>query len=191
MANTDRICRKGFILAPSPTDGELVPFFLQVRENDIIWNEASAPELINDDYQMSLEKSYSRMDECWTYKSGDWIVDYHANGIATLSTRLYINRDFGFINQNTLQAYLLLPVPLKDDARLLMDSTIFSSTNAIRSSNITLNPVNTAEKVVQQCELTLYNFTTLFSPSFRNDEESYINIRITGNGTRGIATGPM
>lgn len=183
MANTDRICRKGFILAPSPTDGELVPFFVQVREKDIIWNESDPPEVISGDYLTALEKSYTRMDECWSFKSDDWDINYHSSGNIEMSTRVNIRDEFAFINQNMLQYWLGLEFPILDDSNLTLGTTIVTDSNAIRSSTVSLDTINDRDdrNIITAIHLNLCNFTTPFSPTKSNiDDYSYINIHLSG-----------
>lgn len=184
MANTDRICRKGFILAPSPTDGELVPFFVQVREKDIIWNESDPPKIISYDYLTSLEKSYTRMDECWSFKSDDWDINYHSSGNIEMSTRVNIRNKFAFINQNMLQCWLGLEFPILDDSNLTLGTTIVTDSNTIRSSTVSLDTVRDGN-IVTQIHLNLCNFTTPFSPTKSNiDDYSYINIHLSGKAAK-------
>ena len=41
------ICNKGFILTPSPSDNDvMVPYFIQVRDKDIIWSEDDFPSVL-------------------------------------------------------------------------------------------------------------------------------------------------
>ena len=49
----NRECLKGWILAPSPTDGENVPFFVYVRDKDIIWDA----DMICSDFKAKASES--------------------------------------------------------------------------------------------------------------------------------------
>ena len=129
----NRECLKGWMVAPSPTDGEYVPFFIYVRDKDIIWD----PETITNNFSNYLKEKADNVElhypmNEWKFQMEGWTVVVHQDGSYHGYKKINIQDVSEYVSHNTIKSDIVLPLPL----------TITPTTIIITIINI-IAPINT------------------------------------------------
>lgn len=180
-------CLKGMIVVPSPTDKTPVPFFVQVRAKDIIWDESSvSADLVN------LAKSGSEFETFnpnagVRYKSGGWSIEIGSDYTYHASKRLNIVDD-GFqidpSDDTDLLLNLTLPFVSKNDGSFSINCTLNSACEDIASATLsTIMRDGSSSSTFTGVEIHLKNLIYHFDQNFQRNQEymdSFIFITIDG-----------
>ena len=73
----DRKCPKGWILTPSETDGEYVPFFVNVRDKDIHWDENNLDQTLKNIVESSKSDDIQLQYPMYQFK---WLESGNSSG---------------------------------------------------------------------------------------------------------------
>lgn len=105
----NRKCLKGWILTPSPTDGESVPFFVQVRSKDIHWDPANLPSTYLNIYNASDTKKHTIRTDVWTFTRNNWNIELYNDLGVRANYKLNI-KSMTRQSANKLSAHVTLPL---------------------------------------------------------------------------------
>lgn len=83
-------CKKGFILSNNG-DGDYTPFFVQVREKDIIWDERLYKNDLVDIANTGSNKQFYPTMAYWKFDKDDWKITLRGDGYFTASKKLTLN----------------------------------------------------------------------------------------------------
>lgn len=180
-------CLKGMLVVPSPTDKTPVPFFVQVRAKDIIYDETSVnPDLVNlarsgSDFETFNPNTGVR------YKSNGWTIEINSDYSYHASTRLNIvDGGFQFNEDDDTDLFLVMNLPFvsKDDGSFSINCTLNSSCEDIATSTLSMIMRNgSASNSFDGATIHLRNLIYHFDRGFQHNQEymdSYIFITIDG-----------
>lgn len=177
----DRECRRGWILAPSPTDGKDVPFFVYVRDKEIVWDINNISKELNELSLLGSNREVFYPTCQWKFRINDWIVTLNQDATYTATRKLSLPQVLSYINESTLSGNTTLPFETMNDEYFNIQCTLMSIDNDITSSTISVIPES--EEVIRRVGLTLRNTAVIFSDEFVTSGEysnSYICITTTG-----------
>ena len=161
---SERECLKGWILAPSPTDGKDVPFFVKVRSEDIVWSTSdNFEELEKIANKGSNVQSFSPLSQ-WKFKKENWIVTLNQDATYTANIKVNIPREFMEEDTNTLRGEIKLPLEILNDENFTIQCTKMSDVYEIINSDITVLPE--ADDTLSSIELSI---------DYRNEENVFEN----------------
>lgn len=168
-----RKCLKGWILTPSPTDGESVPFFVQVRSKDIHWTPANLPSTYLNLYNVSDTKKHTIRTDVWTFTTNNWNIELYNDLGVRANYKLNI-KSMTRQSANKLSAYVSLPLVM-DTSTITVQCTVQAhgdcEASAIVSYELMSNGLN----------VTLTNYNVPFDESNANvSSNSAVDIAIQG-----------
>ena len=135
----EHICRKGWIMAPSPEDGEHVPFFVQVRDKDIVWDEETLPKLLNDLSLLGSEREIFYPVYQWKIKINGWVVTLNQDATYTAIKKVKVTDNFTSLSDGVdLYANLILPFETYNDDNFSVQATKMSNDNDVISANLSV-----------------------------------------------------
>lgn len=178
---TNRECLKGWILAPSPTDGQNVPFFVQVRDKDIVWDIKNISKELNELSLLGSSREVFYPACQWKFKINKWDVTLKQDATYTATRKIRVAEIFDYINESTLLGNTDLPFETMNDTYLSVQCTIMSSDNDIETSVISVSPIE--DELVKTIDLKLRNNGVIYSNEFKTSGEysnSYVYITVTG-----------
>ena len=200
------LCPRGFLLVRNMRTGDLAPFFLKVREQDIIWESGSGPIFASDDSAAKSasatpanrisRKSSSGSDLIDTEITDDgWTYETH-----TVGNRLYADgrirvNDFVFITTKKEIAIIDLPFGVNADTSSVIVSKISGTMGGetdvigaawnpyqiLEESIISARFVNKNEVGLStQLEVSLFNPAADFTADALNEAWMDVCIHIAG-----------
>lgn len=180
----DRECLKGWILAPSPTDGENVPFFVKVRDKDIVWDIDNFPEELKDLLTQGEDNFVVVPSSYWKLKVKGWNVELHADGSYVAKKKINIGENF--ISNEIASSFIYYNLELPFDT--LVDDELFI-TNTIKTDMPNIGQSFVVHKEIEDesftnINLNIINATYNFPTNFREThifDKSYVYIKIEGN----------
>lgn len=185
------LCKKGFILTPSPSDEEvMVPFFVQVRDKDIIWSENDFPkEIYNiamsgyDPSNVTPVKALKFIQDGWniTFNQDFTYVAYKKISICG-SGRFEINK-----KRDTLIGNLDLPFKSKTGiSNISLICTLEAYDETMASSALSSYIDNNNDSNATQFKIYIRNIDGKYPKKFMFDESianSFVNVLIHGKYT--------
>lgn len=180
-------CLKGIIVVPSPTDKTPVPFFVQVRAKDIIWDESSvSADLVNiakegTDFETFNPSAGVR------YKINGWVIEIGADYTYHATKRINIVSDgFEFNDRDDTDIFLDLTLPFvtKNDGSFCVNCTLNSSCEDIATATLsTVMKDGFDSSTFSGLTVHLRNLIYHFDSDFKHNNEynnSYMFISIDG-----------
>ena len=141
-------CSRGILLSRDPETGNLVPFFIKVRDQDIISlnNKSRSSLVVNeilDANPMIITSSYRSGERTvFTYRGFEVEADSNTN-IIKARKHLNVASDFNFSNENNytelVSEEFTLPVALKVNGDFRAEITIVGNNNTVKSSTASVN----------------------------------------------------
>ena len=180
---SDRECLKGWILAPSPTDGENVPFFVKVRDKDIVWGTTNVPEELKELLARGEDNFVVVPSSYWKLKVKGWNVELHADGSYVAKKKINIGENFvsNEITSGMLYHNLELPFETIVDDELFITNTIKTNMPNVGQSFVIHGEIE--EESFNKMNLYLVNATYNFPTNFKEThifDKSYVYIKIEG-----------
>ena len=173
-----RECLKGWILTPSPTDGSDVPFFVNVREEEIVWKKPSISEKIMEglvDVEVCNPVPEIRC------KKDNWNITLREDGSCVINTKISIGRYFQEDDSNSLRSIVKLPFKLMNNENFTFQCSKLADKIEIISSTISVLPEQDRE--IDELEFIIYNNNEVFN-SFNSSatyNENFICVSVSGN----------
>lgn len=178
-------CQKGWILTPSPTDGEYVPFFVQVREQDVVYDEDNLPDELKNIYNSGNNKKFLTNNKYWKFDYKNWNIKLKSDGSYEATKKISIGEEFETpvtSNINILSVNLELPFETKNDNEFTVQFTISSTNIRIGTSVSSISIIEDDEFDTLQCYLqnAVYSYNSDFKVTHVYDD-SCLYIKISGN----------
>lgn len=186
MASKNYICQKGWILAPSPTDGKPVPFFVQVRSKDIHWDESSLPDNLVRVAREGKNFKTGNPSAKVTFVKDEWNIDAESDYTFTATKRLNIVNDGFTINtDDDTDLYLdfVFPFAIVNDGHFSINCTLNSICEDIATATINVDLDGADGDYITSARLHLRNLIYHFDSNYAyNDHyiQSYIYVTIKG-----------
>lgn len=176
MSDMLRKCGKGWLITPSETDGEYVPFFLQVRDKDIIWDVRN----LNEDFRNLLRDTYNDLVINYPYYNANFVrnnwVGHFNEDLRYSATKTLNVRNNGVLSEDnkTITFSVELPfVTSNDDFNVQLTKNV--DTLDIMQSILYKKASN--DEGITTIEIELYNMISVFGPlSNYNNDEIYIQV---------------
>lgn len=183
----DRECLKGWILAPSPTDGTNVPFFINVRDKDIIWDEKNLPADIKTLSELGDNRKLYFLGSYWKFDCLGWNVELSVDGTYKAKKKVNIGEVFDNVNTNSnnITATLQLPFSTINDNDFTISITNVSDELRIKSA--TNGMKNVTNSIFNSIQIYLYNAQYPFAANFKLNNlytDSFLYVNIEGNVNR-------
>ena len=177
----ERECLKGWIMAPSPTDGKDVPFFVYVREKDIVWD--------SDEKAIEMEKvasNGSNVQTCYPsrqikFEKDKWVITLNQDLSYTATRKVSIYREFNTEDTNSIRGIVNLPLDTLNDNNFTVQCTKMSDVMEVITSNISVLPET--DSIVSNIEITIDNNSDDVFVDFDTNERfsnSFICVTVTG-----------
>jgi hypothetical protein len=178
----DRICQRGWLVSPSPTDGKYVPFFVRVRDKDINWDSENIPEAMREiaSYGSNIDLQYPMYQ--YIFDVNDWSVKLSQNYSYEATKKLDIKNLGEFVSQYMINVNTDLPFITQNDSDFSVQATLNGSNTDVICSTVNIKP--SIEETVDSLTVQLINRLTQFSSSFTNEEEydnQFIYVTVRGN----------
>ena len=191
----DRECPKGWILVPSPTDGEYVPYFIQVRNNDFVWDEnfefpGYTLDYIKYNSSSNIKKNFGDSVVSYDIKSGyhgNWHARVHKDKYCELTQKLSIGKEGKNLNvlPNKISMMLNIPISIKFDNSFNISFTTDSTSTSIRTGNISFVSGYDSDEYINDGGIQITNYMFPFDANYETNhvyDLDYIYIKITGYG---------
>lgn len=179
----DRVCLTGWLLSPSPTDGTNVPFFVNVRDKDIVWDERNLPISLKELSDLGENKKIFYTGSYWKYDYNDWSIELKVDGTYRAKKKINIGESFDDISSNstTINSNLRLPFNTINDNDFSVSITNISDDTRIKSS---INGIkNITTDAFDSIDVYLNNNQYLFSANFKSNSlytDSFLFINVEG-----------
>lgn len=183
-----RECPVGWLLTPSSTDGEYVPFFIKVRDCDIVWNKNTLPNDIITFINQKINSDVNTYYPMTEFKCivGMWNVTLYQDFSYKATARLPIQQYVKSNTTNKITMEVNLPFRTNNDKTLSFNSNIsaYNIDMVGSNTNIIVNEVSSDQ--VDSLNIELYSGLYPFSDNVINLTE-YKNdcVVITVNGVVG------
>lgn len=180
----NRECLKGWMVAPSPTDGEYVPFFIYVRDKDIVWD----PETLTNNFSDYLKRKADNVElhypmNEWKFQINDWTVVVHQDGTYHGYKKVNIQDVSDYINHNTIKSDINLPLPTINDAYFNINTQLNVKTPELSMS--IQNVIMLEDKTFNKIEIESRTVGgVLFSEDFKASglyKNEFMFITVDGN----------
>lgn len=174
-----RVCNKGFIVMPSETDGKNVPFFITVRDKDIIWDEKTLGELeLVNISKLGENRSVQYPMARWTFEKDGWDIDLYSNGQINMRKKVAIvNNSTVLISSSEISSNISLPIKIK------ADKTNIQITNSGTDNSIKTGIVNATtdigREMIDDVNISIVNTFFQFDTNLRTYNEDYLYVSIT------------
>lgn len=177
-----RICGKGWVLHPSPTDGKYVPFFIKTRDKDIIWSENSLPEILRNKSEEGTDVILNYPMYQWKFNKDGWSVTLNQDGSYEATKKIAILQNSTYVSSSQINITDSLPFTICNDNDLYINVSIYADNNDIICSSIVVLPQD--DKLLDEVKFALINNLTVFPDTFSQSteyENQYIFAKVSGN----------
>lgn len=173
-----RKCNRGFIVVPSETDGKLVPYFIKVRDKDIIWDEdhIQEPNLINiSKHGEDRDLQYPVIR--WSFTKDGWDIELYSNGQIKMRKCVDISSRLEFVSEYELNSTITLPINIIDNDKINVQVTNNGSNKSIASAIVNAKSVEAAGRV-DTVKVELFNTFYTFDSNIRtyDNEKLYVEV---------------
>ena len=181
------ICNKGFILTPSPSDNDvMVPYFIQVRDKDIIWSEDDFPSVLYNIAKSNEDSSSLVPVKELKFKKDGWNIKFQQDFTYEATSMISIGGS-GFFTLNDTKNLLTgrIPLPFKSTCgydNLSVICTLDAFDETLQSSVLTTK-IDFSESIIKEFEVNLRNVLGEYSRRFYVEdsfEKSFISVSIKG-----------
>lgn len=179
-----RECLTGWILAPSPTDGVNVPFFVHVRDKDIVWDEKHLPQELKHISEIGEMRHVNFTGANWKFSYRGWRIQLNTDGTYSAKKKINVGETFDDItsNSSSITATLKLPFVTLNDDEFSISLTNVSDDMRIKSATNGIKEIR--DEAFEYIQIYLNNTQYLFSSNFKLSNlytDSYMYIKIEGN----------
>ena len=180
---TNRECLVGWVLAPSPTDGTNVPFFIQVRDKDIVWDEKTLPQDLKQLSEIGDSKEVYFTGAYWKIDYRGWRIKLNIDGTYNAKKKINIGESFDDITTNSasIVATIALPFRTLNDGDFFISMTNISDDLRIKSATNGIKEIR--DEAFESIQIYLQNTQYFFSSNFKLNSlytDSYMYINIDG-----------
>lgn len=177
-------CQKGWILAPSLNGGDYVPFFINVRDKDIVWDDDNLSPELKRLANLGTDKKIIFTDSKWIFEYKNWMIELFNTGKYNAKRKINISEEFddSTMTSTEIKAIIDLPFETVNDENFTAFITKSSSNIRIKSSMSGIN--NITDDIFTNIEVFLFNQQYNFPTDFKQTnvfDDSYLFINIEGN----------
>ena len=174
-----RICGKGFLVSQSKTDGKYVPFFIKVRDKDIIYKESNLIDAIE---ARSASRTGSNVDVLypavqWMFDKDNFKIAMNRDASFTGYARLSIKDLIKSSSNTKLKLQINLPFTVKSES-FNIQITANSNKDEIAGSSISINSIGAGS--LDNVNVTMTNNINFFSNTSNDYINDYIFVNIYG-----------
>ena len=177
----ERECLKGWVLAPSPTDGQNVPFFIYVRDKDIIYDARNVSNQLNNLYLKGENGDILYPVTDWKFDMNGWRVSLTQDGVYEAKRKIDVSEVFTFKDfpSISLLGYTAqLPFETKDDDEFHVQLTLSTNIASFASSSLTFQ-VNENKDIIDSINIDLVNTFYGFE-DVKRYKGSYVYVTVSG-----------
>lgn len=181
-------CLKGWLLAPSPTDGTNVPFFLHVRGKDIVWDDSDFPADLIRISKSGDNRTMKQPQSSVNFLYGGWDITANSDYSYEATKKVSVGSGgftFNDEDDTDLAIKILFPFLTAKDNQLSVVCTINGLNEELATSNVNiLFDVGYTSDNVTVLNVHLRNLIYKFHEKYDNMDSyinSYVFIRVHGN----------
>lgn len=195
------LCPRGFLLIRNMRTGDLAPFFIKVREEDIIWSDGTGPIFASEVAGIGLKNIVSRSSSSGsdmidtTVTDDGWVFETHSFGNRIYADARITVADFNYISTKKEVVVVNLPFSVNYKTSSLIVSKITGTENGasdasasewnpydlIEESFIEARFINANEnELSSQIEIALINSNADFVAEALNNMNMDVCIHISG-----------
>lgn len=177
----DKVCSSGWILSHDAVHGNYVPFFVKVRDKDIVWDPDNMPRDLNAltaSSEVTVQYNYPSYE--WIYKKDGWRINLKSDYTYEATKNIPIKTNSTLLNVNELQVKVTLPIRTKNNDIVFVDllkkctnrTIIGSTTNLVIPNTDNLDFIN----------INLFSsggFNSGFATSTEYDDQ-FLQIKVRG-----------
>ena len=186
----DMICKKGFLLTPEEESGDYVPFFIQVRNKDIIWDDELLPIDLRDIVAHGENIESFDVLHCWKFTYNNWYVTLYEDGRYTASRSMLLQLELPtntFSNgpTNKLEYNIKLPFTTKckyNSDGFNVNLTMSGKSNIVMSSTYGVVHKTSSDETINSIGIYIMNPSIPFTNDIVMDSEFTDTMYITVNG---------
>lgn len=190
MAMKTFFVKKGWLIAKDDF-GNMLPFFLKVRDKDIVWQSKNNEFIEN----ILRDKAVTNITEISPNKLigftlGNWNVEVdYTRRLCNMRTRVDFTSDSFDLNsgKDTLSSNLSLPLTLLDNDKLHIQCHISSESVKVATSSASVCKLfDGVTKMIHNLSLKVFNSTYKFPTTYYSDDAykfSSIYIEVRGEFT--------
>ena len=195
------LCPRGFLLIRNMRTGDLAPFFIKVREEDIIWSDGTGPIFASEVAGIGLKNIVSRSSSSGsdmidtTVTDDGWVFETHSFGNRIYADARITVADFNYISTKKEVVVVNLPFSVNYKTSSLIVSKITGTESGdsdasasewnpydlIEESFIEARFINANEnELSSQIEIALINSNADFVAEALNNMNMDVCIHIAG-----------
>ena len=177
----DKVCSTGWILTHDPVHGNYVPFFVKVRDKDIVWDVENMPKdlsRLTASAESSITYNYPAYE--WIYKKAGWRINLKSDYTYEATKNIPIKENATLANVNEMKVRVNLPINMKNDDTVFVDIMKKCTNRTIIGSTTNLEIPN--EKTLSYLNIGLFSsggFNSNFSTSSDYDNQ-FLQVRVRG-----------
>lgn len=177
---SERECLKGWIMAPSPTDGKDVPFFVKVRGKDIVWDTSDNSKELEKIANKGSNVEFVNPQGQWKFNVDKWVVTLNQDATYTANIKVNIPREFTQEDETSLRGVIDLPLETLNDVNFNIQCTKMTDVNELIKSDVTVLPE--FEAITSSIEISIDSREEggFFNIDFDRIYNSFICITVTG-----------
>lgn len=182
------LCNKGFLLTPSPSDEDvMVPFFVQVRDKDIIWSEDDFPKEIYNIAMGGDNPSTVTPVKALKFIQDGWNITFNQDYTYTAYKQISIGGSGNFeINDqlDCLNGKIYLPFKSKAGGQNISIICTLDAFDNIMASSVLTTSTHATTNIINSFSLYITNMNgVLYPKKFEFNEsinKSYVNVMVHG-----------
>ena len=178
----DKVCSSGWILTHDPVHGNYVPFFVKVRDKDIVWDPDNMPKdlsRLTAAAESNITYNYPAFE--WIYKKSGWRINLRSDYTYEATKDIPIKGNSTLVNVNELKVKIDLPIKTKNTDTLFVD-VMKKCTNRVIIGATTNLIVGTTD-VLTEVHISL-NSTGGFSSNFATSpdyDNQFLQVKVRGD----------
>lgn len=174
-----RECLKGWILAPSPTDGQNVPFFVYVRDKDIKYDARNVSNQLNNLYLKGENGDILYPVTDWKFDMNGWRISLTQDGVYEAKRKVDISEVFKITTSNAImESPLYLPLETKNDDEFHSQLTLSTDKTSLAASSLTFQIIDN-KGIIDRLNLAIINTFYGFE-DVKTYKNSYVYVTVTG-----------
>lgn len=145
----DKVCSSGWILSHDPVHGNYVPFFVKVRDKDIVWDSDNLPvdfQRLTASAESNISYNYPAYEVI--YKKSGWRIVLKSDYTYEATKDIPIKTNSTLVSVNELKVKVELPIRTKNTDTLFVD-VMKKCTNRVIIGATTNLVVGTADPLTE------------------------------------------
>lgn len=177
------LCSRGWLI-DQQEDGTYLPFFVTVREEDLIWSTDIPDPGIEGILKNSDEYKIITPTSKYRIKRREWVADIYSDGSFDMSRCIPIQDFFMYDEPRNIEASFYFPFYILNDNDKFFQLTVESDLLEIQTAQSSMTDYKNESLYVKGVTISLWNGLYGFHYDFKTNEKyknSKIHISIHGN----------